>query len=582
MFSFTGDDANENDFPDNQTVLGKISPFASASKQFMDSPLPVRNDAARRRGSSRHLNPLEYSVDSDDVVSEDEGVGGDSLIMQSTSTEWREPVWTEDPPFQLVRSTKDEFEITPEGYKYFAETIADRKIIVLTVCGLYRTGKSYLLNLLSGRIGPSASSASHQSLFATSGTVSACTSGIWVWGSSLSAADQPVYILVDCEGSGNTSNSRDRDARLFAIAMLMSSFFLYNSRGVIDEHSLSNLSLVTSLAASVQSTALAQRSKPRFMWVLRDFVLALEDLRGSEISSSEYLDQCLRGKPYRSNLLRMFSSLDCSTLVTPVLDESKLQLLVDQGWTGLRAEFRAQISSLRDKLFRDAKPKRSCVDESEMTASEFIKFIQSAVAAINSNELPKIDTIWKQVRDSELENLLGELRSFFDEKADAIHLPCDEADLGETLNVVRKETLKKFRSTDADARNELVFHIHTKIKSLESTNDAKTKERAELLLRQLWRDEVVGPLRQTPSAALVEERIGALKSRFFSQVIGNQQVALRVFNDNILPRAEKLRVDLSNNKEPATSSTYSQRANDPYARGIPIPRRTDRCRCVLM
>jgi hypothetical protein len=507
-----------------------------------------------------------------------------SLSLQSTSTEWQEPVWADEEPFQLIRAEKDTFEVSPEGYKYFAERLVDRRVIVITVCGLYRTGKSYLLNLLSGRIGPSVPAAATQSLFRTSGNVSACTSGIWVWGSSRAAADQPVYILVDCEGSGNTSNSRDRDARLFAVAMLMSSYFLYNSRGVIDEHSLSSLSLVTSLATSVQSAALAPRSKPRFMWVLRDFVLALEDLRGSQISSSEYLEQCLRGKPYRSNLLRMFSALDCTTLVTPVLDETKLQHLADQGWAGLRPEFQSQIFSLRDKLFRDARPKRSLTDESEMTGGEFIRFIVSAVAAINSNEVPKIDSLWKQVREAEVEKAVGDLRASFDSKADNLHLPCDTEDLAEALNALRKETLRRLRTPNGEPepRNELVFHIHSKIKAIEALNETKTRERAELLLRQLWRDEVVAPLRSAvaPSDALIDERISALRKRYFGQVVGNEEIASRVFNDNILPRAEKLRVDLANNKEP--SGVYSQRANDPFARGVPIPKRTDKCRCVIM
>lgn len=50
------------------------------------------------------------------------------------------------------------------------------KIAVIAVAGLYRTGKSYLLNrmLLNRSDG-----------FGVGSTIEACTKGIWVWGKPL-------------------------------------------------------------------------------------------------------------------------------------------------------------------------------------------------------------------------------------------------------------------------------------------------------------------------------------------------------------------------------------------------------------
>ena len=75
-----------------------------------------------------------------------------------------------------------------------------RKVCVVAVAGLYRSGKSSMLNWLLGRgagfrVGP---------------TVEACTRGIWIWGRPLPvtlASGEEVQVLVmDTEVSGCQSS----------------------------------------------------------------------------------------------------------------------------------------------------------------------------------------------------------------------------------------------------------------------------------------------------------------------------------------------------------------------------------------
>lgn len=53
-----------------------------------------------------------------------------------------------------------------------------------------------------------------------------------------------LYI-VDSEGLGGVDKSQNYDVKVFTMAVLMSSMFLYNSVGVIDETAISSLSMVT-------------------------------------------------------------------------------------------------------------------------------------------------------------------------------------------------------------------------------------------------------------------------------------------------------------------------------------------------
>jgi hypothetical protein len=107
---------------------------------------------------------------------------------------------------------------------------------------MYRTGKSYLLNrmLLDRTSG-----------FGVGPTINPCTKGIWVWGRTVPGytvdGDPCNVLIMDTEGLGALDEDSNHDAKVFSLAILLSSAFIYNSVGSIDENALSNLSLVVNL-----------------------------------------------------------------------------------------------------------------------------------------------------------------------------------------------------------------------------------------------------------------------------------------------------------------------------------------------
>lgn len=206
---------------------------------------------------------------------------------------------------------------------------------VVGVAGLYRTGKSYLLNLLTG---------GGNSGFAVGSTVNACTKGIWIWSQPSFDTEKNIYVYyMDTEGLGSTSRSSTHDSRIFAIALLLSSYFIYNSRGVIDGQALEDLSLVASLTHVIQSKSSGETDEnassttnsffPIFVWVLRDFTLKLEDEKGKKINSNQYLENCLKPQTGFSDAIASknqirrlvtdsFRERECVTLVRPAEDEN--------------------------------------------------------------------------------------------------------------------------------------------------------------------------------------------------------------------------------------------------------------------
>ncbi len=51
---------------------------------------------------------------------------------------------------------------------------------------------------------------------------------------------------MDTEGTGATDQRDNYDTQVFMLAMLLSSYFIYNSVGAIDEKAIQNLSLIVS------------------------------------------------------------------------------------------------------------------------------------------------------------------------------------------------------------------------------------------------------------------------------------------------------------------------------------------------
>ena len=168
-------------------------------------------------------------------------------------------------------------------------------LTIVAVAGLYRTGKSFLLNSLVERRGT----------FNVGTTTDACTRGVWLYDTG-KTVNGGRLLFLDSEGLASLDQDENYDAKIFCLSLLLSSYFILNSLGVIDEGAIDRLFLVTELTKRVTVAAGQADSErslgsyfPPFLWCLRDFVLNLEH-NGKPISRNEYLENALEEKSSNS------------------------------------------------------------------------------------------------------------------------------------------------------------------------------------------------------------------------------------------------------------------------------------------
>ena len=315
-------------------------------------------------------------------------------------------------PIKLIDFSKG-FQINKEALE-FLNSIKE-EIIIVSVIGKARTGKSYLMNLLLDLIGK-------EEGFQVASTLQSCTKGIWLWGTPKKSLNGNAKIIfLDSEGTSSIDKStKTYDSRIFALVVLISSLFLYNTYSNIDEHGINELSLAAHLSNAITTNSnidkddLLTELSPKFIWIIRDFTLEkIHPETGEEISSKEYLELCLRNKRcgkgandnniIRQNIIKFFPERDCVTLIRPVDNEEDLKRLNKIPYNNLKPEFKMEFKTLKDKIFKEALPKK--LNGKKLTGPALATLIEEFVKVINSGKIPNINNTWDSIIEKDVSDV---------------------------------------------------------------------------------------------------------------------------------------------------------------------------------
>ena len=319
---------------------------------------------------------------------------------------------------QLVRLNPNRtFELVPSTVNYLLQNF-EGGISICSIVGKYRTGKSFLLNRLLDL--------NEENGFNVSSNINACTKGLWIWSRPIfSQKDNLNIIFMDTEGLDSVDRNSDTDSKLFALTVLISSYFIYNSVGAIDETSINTLSLITYL---IKTVALEEGKKvvseyqlsqfaPKLLWILRDFVLEIKDNQGRTVSAPQYLESSLldinpntksnnkdsqKSIQTRQSLINFFKNRDCLTMLRPIDDEANLRNIQHLSDAQIKPEFLNSLNVIRNKVYKNCTQK--VINGVGLNANMMVAYLKQFVDSFNSGKLPVIQTAWKSLIETECRN----------------------------------------------------------------------------------------------------------------------------------------------------------------------------------
>lgn len=404
-------------------------------------------------------------------------------------------------PVCLIENTNERLAINPEALKILASD--SQPVVVVAIVGLYRTGKSYLMNKLAGK----------KKGFSLGSTVQSHTKGIWMWCVPHPKKPNHTLVLLDTEGLGDVEKGDNQnDSWIFALAILLSSTFVYNSMGTITQQAMDQLHYVTELTDRIRAKSSSTDNGdedsadfisffPDFVWTLRDFSLDLE-ADGQTITPDEYLELSLKLKKGTSekeknfNMARLcirkfFPKKKCFIFDQPTHRKKlgKLETLPD---SELDSEFLQQSETFCSYIFSNSKTK-TLSGGIKVNGQRLENLVLTYVNAINNGDMPCMENAVLSL--AQIENSASVKKAvdhYSQQMSQRLHLPTETLqELLDLHRTIEKEAIEifikgSFKDVDHLFQKELRAKLEEKRDDFCNQNLKISSDRCSALLEEIF------------------------------------------------------------------------------------------------
>uniref|UniRef100_A0A8C3HJ27 GB1/RHD3-type G domain-containing protein n=1 Tax=Chrysemys picta bellii TaxID=8478 RepID=A0A8C3HJ27_CHRPI len=343
--------------------------------------------------------------------------------------------------------------------------------------------------------------------FSLGSTIQSHTKGIWMWCLPHPSRAGHTLVLLDTEGLGDVEKGNTKnDTWIFALAVLLSSTLVYNSRGTINQQAMEQLHYVTELTELIKVKPVEEDSAefvrffPAFVWAVRDFVLQLV-LDGQEITEDEYLENALKLKPGSSkqdqhyNLPRkcirqFFPARKCFGFVPPA-GWKHLARLEELREDELEPEFQEQVAQFCRHVWETSKPK-TLLGGHVVTGAMLGNLAVTYVDAIRSGAVPCMESAVLALAQIENSAAVGEAVAVYEEQLERrAALPTESVqELLEVHAQCEREALRAFMARAfKDDEQQYQRHLKDKLDSKRTElcrrNEQASSDRCTAALREL-------------------------------------------------------------------------------------------------
>ncbi|XP_044847000.1 guanylate-binding protein 1-like [Mauremys mutica] len=401
-------------------------------------------------------------------------------------------------PVCLVGNGADgQLEVTEEALGILGGVA--QPVVVVAIVGLYRTGKSYLMNSLAGK----------QRGFSLGSTVQSHTKGIWMWCLPHPRRAGHTLVLLDTEGLGDVEKGNTKnDVWIFALAVLLSSTLVYNSKGTIDQYAMEQLHFVAELTEHIKVKAQGGddteedtefvRFFPSFVWAVRDFTLELR-IEGQLVAEDEYLEHALalrkgiNKKVMDYNLPRQcirnfFPTRKCFVFVQPA-SRQEMGQLDSLPTSALDPQFLEQTRRFCDYVFQCSNVK-TVKGGIPVNGRRFGALVQSYVSTIRSGQVPCLDNAVTAMAAIENEAALREALAHYAAGMGGLRLPAELGELSAAHGTCEADALRlfmqrSFKDEEQGFQKQLVAGITERYANVLAENEAVSEQTCRVLLEEL-------------------------------------------------------------------------------------------------
>ena len=330
-----------------------------------------------------------------------------------------------------------------------------KPLAVLSICGPFRSGKSYFLSRILG-----------DEFFKIGHTMRACTIGLWV-STALLECEEYALLLVDTQGIDSISSAESVGTKLMSVTALLSSYLIYNSKRVPHKVDVEKLRICCLLSLAIlcrvtkkEISHVEQRFYPHFLWLLRDVHLHLTDHTGKPLEPTEYMrSRVLKLNSKKENeekerdagllISDFFRSLECRILPLPSSRPDVLKDMLRQK-EKLSEKFSLKLSCVLDHILQNACHKKSMDGTSFVNGATFVELVSTFVEAINSDSLPDFKEGWMaqvRARCSEIaEELIAEYKERMSLYLRDNQLPIEEENIMEKHKLLLQQKTRQLET----------------------------------------------------------------------------------------------------------------------------------------
>ncbi|XP_021517130.2 guanylate-binding protein 1-like [Meriones unguiculatus] len=412
-------------------------------------------------------------------------------------------------------------------------------VVVVAIVGLYRTGKSYLMNKLAGK----------KTGFSLGSTVQAHTKGIWMWCVPHPHKEDHTLVLLDTEGLGDVEKGDNQnDCWIFALAVLLSSTFVYNSMGAINQQAMDQLHYVTELTDRIRARSSPDQDFgledsvdfvsffPDFLWSLRDMTLKME-VDGQSCTADEYLEISLKlkegtGKEVEKyNLPRLcirkfFPKRKCFIFYPPT-EWKKLSQLETLQANEIDSEFLQQVAEFCSYIFKHCKVKY-LPGGITVNGPRLESLVLTYVSAIRTGDLPCMENAVLALSQIENSAAVQKAITHYDQQmSQRVQLPKESVqELLDLHRACEREAIEiflrnAFKDEDHLFQIELGSRLQEKWDDFCQRNLEVSSKRCWALIQEIFRPLEEGVMRGTYSKpggyCLFVQDTERLKKKYYGQ-----------------------------------------------------------------